>query len=117
MRVQDLDSPLPRGEDLQKADCSSSHYQLPFLSPLQSSSRHWLVLHVWPSNPTNPSSVPSIAQQLSFLSASPSPLQRNPATMTSSAAVNATKTIHTAACLIIGDEVLGGKVSFSLWAS
>lgn len=50
----------------------------------------------------------------SFLSASSSPLQRNPATMTSSATANATKTIHTAACLIIGDEVLGGKVSFSL---
>ncbi|KAE8145076.1 MoaB/Mog domain-containing protein [Aspergillus avenaceus] len=29
--------------------------------------------------------------------------------MTSSAAHNYTKTIHTAACLIIGDEVLGGK--------
>jgi hypothetical protein len=31
--------------------------------------------------------------------------------MTSSAVQNCTKTIHTAACLIIGDEVLGGKVS------
>ena len=35
--------------------------------------------------------------------------------MTSSAAaVNATKTIHTAACLIIGDEVLGGKVCLQI---
>jgi hypothetical protein len=34
--------------------------------------------------------------------------------MTSSATFlqNKTKTIHTAACLIIGDEVLGGKVCF-----
>lgn len=34
------------------------------------------------------------------------------ASMTSSAKFfeNKTKTIHTAACLIIGDEVLGGKV-------
>jgi hypothetical protein len=35
--------------------------------------------------------------------------------MTSSATfhANKSKTIHTAACLIIGDEVLGGKVHLS----
>lgn len=43
-------------------------------------------------------------------SSSLSPLRRTPFTMTAPAIVNATKTIHTAACLIIGDEVLGGKV-------
>lgn len=43
-------------------------------------------------------------------SSSLSPLRRTPSTMTAPAIVNATKTIHTAACLIIGDEVLGGKV-------
>lgn len=46
------------------------------------------------------------------LSSSFSPLR--PSTMTSPAIVNATKTIHTAACLIIGDEVLGGKVSSNM---
>lgn len=35
-------------------------------------------------------------------------LRSGPATMTS--CVRDTKTIHTAGCLIIGDEVLGGKV-------
>ncbi|KAE8378750.1 MoaB/Mog domain-containing protein [Aspergillus bertholletiae] len=35
--------------------------------------------------------------------------QTRPSNMTSSAVHNYTKTIHTAACLIIGDEVLGGK--------
>lgn len=48
-----------------------------------------------------------------------SPLHhRTPSTMTSSAVSNASKTIHTAACLIIGDEVLGGKVrawTFAEW--
>lgn len=51
--------------------------------------------------------VPAATNPLS--SSSFSPLR--PSTMTSPAIVNATKTIHTAACLIIGDEVLGGKVS------
>ncbi|GAB1191391.1 hypothetical protein APSETT444_000563 [Aspergillus pseudonomiae] len=37
--------------------------------------------------------------------------QTRASNMTSSAVHNYTKTIHTAACLIIGDEVLGGKVS------
>ena len=54
---------------------------------------------------------------LSFSPAATSPLSssslsplRTPSTMTLPAIANATKTIHTAACLIIGDEVLGGKV-------
>ncbi len=34
------------------------------------------------------------------------------ATMASSATERGRRTIQTAACLIIGDEVLGGKVSF-----
>ncbi|GMF70637.1 unnamed protein product [Aspergillus oryzae var. brunneus] len=40
--------------------------------------------------------------------------QARASNMTSSAVHNYTKTIHTAACLIIGDEVLGGKVSIDL---
>lgn len=46
-------------------------------------------------------------------SAATSPAVLRPSPMTSSAIAleNSKKTIHTAACLIIGDEVLGGKVS------
>lgn len=37
-------------------------------------------------------------------------------TMASVAATHHARTINTAACLIIGDEVLGGKVRLSRWA-
>ena len=58
---------------------------------------------------------PSLSATSPVSSSSLSPLSRTPSKMTSSAAaVNATKTIHTAACLIIGDEVLGGKVGFDI---
>jgi hypothetical protein len=56
---------------------------------------------------------PSITPVAASSSLSPplSPLSRAaPPKMTSSAVENSRKTIHTAACLIIGDEVLGGKV-------
>ncbi|KAG2420165.1 hypothetical protein HFD88_004965 [Aspergillus terreus] len=55
---------------------------------------------------------PSITPVAASSSLSPplSPLSRAaPPKMTSSAVENSRKTIHTAACLIIGDEVLGGK--------
>ncbi|KAL4889453.1 molybdopterin binding domain protein [Aspergillus ambiguus] len=57
---------------------------------------------------TRPSITPLAAA--SSLAPPRSPLsQAAPPRMTSSAVENSRKTIHTAACLIIGDEVLGGK--------
>ncbi|KAL5357242.1 MoaB/Mog domain-containing protein [Aspergillus floccosus] len=56
---------------------------------------------------------PSITPVAAASSLSPPPLaplsRAAPPKMTSSAVENSRKTIHTAACLIIGDEVLGGK--------
>ncbi|OJJ37164.1 hypothetical protein ASPWEDRAFT_38820 [Aspergillus wentii DTO 134E9] len=52
---------------------------------------------------------PALRSASSISSPASSPLNRFPSTMTSSAVSNHSRTIHTAACLIIGDEVLGGK--------
>jgi hypothetical protein len=57
--------------------------------------------------------LPNYLHQSAAAAAPLSRLTTNTAIMASVAEANNKRTINTAACLIIGDEVLGGKVSFS----
>jgi hypothetical protein len=61
--------------------------------------------------------LPNYSHKSTAATVSSTSLGNNIMTSSISADERNSRTIHTAACLIIGDEVLGGKVSMILWTA